>query len=228
MTKSILGAYSVLYAEDHVDTQEIVLGYLQRYFKEVHVASDGKEALELYHKHRPHVMMLDIDLPHMSGLAVAEEVREMDTQIPIVMLTAYSDTPKMLRAVKLNLTEYLIKPIEPKAFRETLDALSHRLQASATEVVTIGDDYKYEVETMQLYKHQERIVLTHKESLLLALLVEHHRATVSYEDIMARLWQDDFDAEVSIDSVRQQVKQLRKKLPSGVIDTVYGEGFKLI
>ena len=227
MTKKILGEHSVLYAEDHVGTQEIVAGYLGRHFKDVHVALDGREALALYHKHVPDVLILDIDLPHMNGLTVAEEVRKINEDILIVMLTAFSDTPKMLRAVKLNLCEYLIKPIEPKAFRETLDTLAEKLQQSSENMFKLSDTHKWDIDKEQLWNNEERIALTHKESMLLAMLVKNHKSVVEHTSIMAKLWEDDFDAEVSIDSVRQQMKLLRKKLPEGVVSSVRGSGFKL-
>jgi len=227
MTRRILGEHSVLYAEDHAETQEVVAGYLSRQFKEVYVALDGREALELYHKHVPDVLILDIDLPHMNGLAVAEEIRKINEDILIVMLTAFSDTPKMLRAVKLNLCEYLIKPIEPKAFRETLDTLAQKLKHSSINMFNIGDTHKWDCDREQLWCANERVALTHKESMLLAMLVKNHKNVVEHTSIMAKLWEDDFDAEVSIDSVRQQVKLLRKKLPDGVVASVRGSGFKL-
>jgi DNA-binding response OmpR family regulator len=227
MTRRILGEHSVLYAEDHAGTQEIVAGYLARQFKEVYVALDGREALELYHKHVPDVLILDIDLPHMNGLAVAEEIRKINENILIVMLSAFSDTPKMLRAVKLNLCEYLIKPIKPKIFRETLEMLAQKLQHSASNMLNIGDTHRWDIDREQLWCGTERIALTHKESMLLALLVKEHKNVLEHTSIMAKLWEDNFDVEVSIDSVRQQVKLLRKKLPDGVISSVRGVGFKL-
>lgn len=227
MTRGILGNHSVLYAEDHEDTQEVVAGYLGRYFKEVHVASDGREALELYHKHTPDVVILDIDIPHINGLTIAEEIRKTNDAVSIVMLTAYSDTPKLLRAVKLNLCEYLIKPIEPRAFRETLELLSKRLQSNSEVVHKLSETCIWNVDKEQLYCNGERVVLTHKESILLGMLVKEHRHVVEHTSIMAKLWEDDFDMEVSIDSVRQQVKLLRKKLPDGVISSVRGVGFRL-
>jgi len=227
MTKSILSRHSVLYAEDHGETQEIVTGYLERYFQEVYVASDGKEALDLYHRHTPDVLILDIDIPHVNGLAVAEEVRSKDEDVSIVMLTAFSDTPKMLRAVKLNLCEYLIKPIEPKAFRQTLELLAKKLQTTSVNVFRLSDSCKWDVDKEQLWCDGERVVLTYKESMLLAMLTKEHKNVVEHTSIMAKLWEDDFEMEVSIDSVRQQVKLLRKKLPDGVISSVRGVGFRL-
>jgi len=227
MTKRILAEHSVLYAEDHAQTQEVVAGYLARQFKEVYVALDGREALELYYKYMPDVLILDIDLLHINGLVVAEEVRKINEDILIVMLTAFSDTPKMLRAVKLNLCEYLIKPIEPKVFRETLDILAQKLQFSTTHMHKIGDTHKWDIDKEQLWCGNERIALTHKETMLLSLLVKEHHNVLEHTTIMAKLWEDDFDAEVSIDSVRQQVKLLRKKLPDGAVVSVRGVGFRL-
>jgi len=124
---SILKERTILYVEDEPQIRTNIIEYLESYFGTVYAASDGAEALEMYHAHTPDVALLDINLPHIDGLSVAKEIRSLNSKIKIVMLTAHTEKEKLLKATELKLTKYLIKPISPKAFRETMQQLAQEL-----------------------------------------------------------------------------------------------------
>ena len=111
--KDILKNYSILYAEDEKGVQKATADYIQRYFKEVYVASDGKEAWELYLKYKPDVLLSDVDMPQMDGLALAHKIREVNASIPIVMITAFTDTDKLLPH---QLNTQIFKPLHKQSF----------------------------------------------------------------------------------------------------------------
>ena len=225
--KDILKNYSILYAEDDKGVQKATADYIQRYFKEVYVASDGKEAWALYLKHKPDVLLSDIDMPHMDGLALAHKIREINANIPIVMITAFTDTGKLLKATELNLTKYLVKPVDPMAFKEALQKLSKTLALRDEKFFHLKEGYVWDNELQELSLDDRVIPLLQKEKVLLQLLVKKHRECVNFTDIMALVWEDDFDAEISVESVKFQVTQLRKKLPKESIKNVYGKGYIL-
>ena len=79
---------SVLYVEDDEIVRDNFAQILQRYFSTVYVADNGRTALELYEQYKPDVAVLDISIPHLSGLQVASKIREVDNDIQIIMLTA--------------------------------------------------------------------------------------------------------------------------------------------
>ena len=226
--KEILKNHSILYAEDDKALQLATVEYLQRYFKEVHVASDGKEALLLYKKCQADVLLLDIDMPFVDGLSVAKQVRQSDDLVPIVMMTAFTDTDMLLEATELNLCTYLVKPVEANKFKEALQKVSQKLQSSTKSSIALSDDYVWDAVTKVLYVQGEVVNLSVKEQALLSLLVKHTTRCVSFEEIMAVVWEDDFEMEVSIDAVKYHVSQLRKKLPSGYIKSVYGRGYMFL
>lgn len=225
--KDILKNYSILYAEDEEGVQKATVDYLGRYFKEVYVVNDGKEAWELYLKHKPDVLLSDVDMPHMDGLELAHKIREANTTIPIVMITAFTDTDKLLKATELNLTKYLVKPVEPIAFKEALKKLSKTLALSDKKFFHFKEGYVWDKELQELSLDNKAIALLQKEKILLQLLIDKHRECVNFTDIMALVWEDDFDAEISVESVKFQVTQLRKKLPKESIKNVYGKGYIL-
>ncbi|MCH9813497.1 MAG: response regulator transcription factor [Epsilonproteobacteria bacterium] len=225
--KTVLANHSILYVEDDLSVQANMREYLESFFKLVYVACDGKEALTLYEKYKPDALILDINLPYEDGLSVAKKIRKKDKYVSIIMLTAHTDEEKLLRAVELKLTKYLVKPVSPKAFKEALDLLAKEFVALSDKFISLCESFIWKRDTKQLLRIEEEIVLTQKERKLLALLVDHRGECVSFEEIMAVVWDESYDQEISIDSVKSQVSYLRKKLPKNLIESVYGKGYLL-
>jgi len=226
--KDTLQQYTILYAEDETFVQKPTVEYLQRYFKEVYVADNGREALELYKQYDIDVVMLDIDMPYVNGLEVAKKIREENKEIPILMFTAFTEVDKLLKATELNLCKYLVKPVKPIEFKDALLKLSQTLKELNTSYYPLNDGYIWDSTKKLLSVNHKIIELNHKETLLVDLLVTNKHAYVSFESIMAVVWEDDFDMEISIDAVKFHVSQLRKKLPENSIKSVYGKGYILL
>ena len=91
--------FTLLYAEDDKAIQKEMLEYFSSYFKEVFTANDGKEALEIYKQNRPDVMILDIYMPHLTGIELTKILRENDYKTKIVLITAHSNDTLLLEAI---------------------------------------------------------------------------------------------------------------------------------
>ena len=224
---SILKRHSILYVEDEPEIQANIAEYLGNYFGSIHLASDGKVALDQYYKHHPDVLLLDINLPYIDGLSVAQEVRKNDPTIKIVMLTAFTEKEKLLKATELKLTRYLIKPVAPKNFKETLQILASELMNNPSRFLKLSDDFTWDIEQEQLSLDGNQVILAEKEHRLLKLFISLKGKSIRYEKIMSEVWDDAFDREISIDSVKNQVSLLRKKIPNVSITSIYGEGYIL-
>ena len=222
---SILKNYSILYVEDEPAIQADMNEYLQSYFKEVFLASNGEEALTLYEQYQPDVLLLDIGIPKISGLSVAKSIRQENSKVKILMLTAHSEVEVLLEATELKLTKYLLKPISPKAFKESMKILAHEFHRQSKHCISLDEHTCWDTQAKTLRTHNRLISLREKELRLLELFLNHRCQTVSYEDIMVAIWEDSFEREISIDSVKNQVSQLRKKLPKDMISSVYGQGY---
>lgn len=223
----MLKNYSILYVEDELNIQKQMTEYLEGYFRDVYVSSDGKQGLEKYEEYHPDVLLLDIDLPHMDGLSLAKSIRKKDKSVSIIMLTAFTDQEKLLKATELKLLKYLVKPIDLLEFQETLDLLAVELTESTKEILVLGEGYTWNKSEGKLCHKGKSIVLTSKEQQLLVLLAKHQHKSISFEDIMAHVWADEFEREVSVNSVKNVVSDLRKKLPNDAIQSVYGKGYML-
>ncbi|WP_148512142.1 response regulator transcription factor [Sulfurospirillum multivorans] len=119
--------YKVLYAEDDAGIRKNIGEILSLLFDDVLLAQDGEKAYELYQNESPDIMVLDIEMPYLNGLEVAEKIRKSNKNIPIVMATAYTDTAYFLKAVELNLTSYILKPIETSDLKKALKKCEEQL-----------------------------------------------------------------------------------------------------
>ena len=223
----VLKRYSILYVEDEPHIRDNIIEYLESYFGTVYAAADGAKALESYEKHHPDVMLLDINIPHIDGLSVAQEIRKTDKTVKLVMLTAHTEQEKLLKATELKLTKYIIKPASPKEFKDTMKMLANELSQESDDFIYISDTCRWNTELGILEINKQPIVLSEKSHKLMRLFISKRAELVSYEDIMVTLWEDAFDREISLGSVKNRVSQLRKALPSDCIKSVYAKGYIL-
>ena len=230
---SVLKKHSILYVEDEPEIQANIAEYLGNFFGYVHLASDGKSALEQYNKHHPDVMLLDINLPSLDGLSVAQQIREHDQTVKIIMLTAFTEKEKLLKATELKLTKYLIKPVSPKNFKEALRLLATELMNNPsrflklTRFLKLSEVLTWDIEKKRLSCEGVYVELAEKEHRLLELFISKRGESVRYEKIESTVWDDALEREISIDSIKNQVSQLRKKIPSVSLKSIYGEGYIL-
>jgi DNA-binding response OmpR family regulator len=219
--------YTILYAEDESIIRMNISQQLEDYFKCVYVAKDGEEALVLYHKHQPDVIILDIEMPKYSGLEVAKKIRQKDKKVPVSILTAYTKSSLLLDAVELNLSKYLVKPLSKIKLQEALIKIAIQLKEQGTQKFSLGENYYWDKKEQNLYDNNQIITLNVREEKLLTLLVDKYQKNVSFADIMVEIWEDKYMDDISIDSVKKLVSTLRQKLPKERLKSVYGIGYIL-
>ena len=101
--------YDILFIEDEEAIRANYVKYLQRHFRNVYEAQDGEEAYEIYKKKKPHILVVDINIPKLNGIELLKKIREDDHTTKALMLTSHTDTNYLLDAASLQLTKYLIK-----------------------------------------------------------------------------------------------------------------------
>ena len=218
--------FTLLYAEDETIIRMNIARQLGDYFQTIYTATNGKEALEKFFDYKPDVVILDINMPHLSGLEVAKKIRERDNEVPIVILTAYSDLPLLLNAVELNLTKYIIKPITKDKLKEMVDAIEDRIKQPNYIYLKYG--YHFDINQQILYTPKNReIHLTKNEMKFINSLAKSKYQFVSTETIEYDIW-----GELSLETdCTQRLKSLlaglRKKIPKDIIKNHYSLGYKL-
>ena len=228
MNRDIMNQYSLLFVEDEKAIRENYIHYLTRYFQNIYEAADGASAYKIYLEKKPEVMIVDINIPNMTGLELAKKIRENDHATKIVMLTAHSDRETLLQATELKLTKYLIKPVSRSDFQDTLEMVFNELSKfhiSSKKVLKFDDFYGWNYETDELFFKNELIILTYKETQLLKLLCSKAERTFSYDEIIGFLWEDTYEDRG--DALKTIIKNLRRKLPKKRIKNIFGIGYKI-
>lgn len=125
---NILSTLRVLYAEDDTETREELQSILELYVAELYIAKNGREGLDLYKKYFPDIVITDIQMPEMNGLSMAADIRVLNSQQPIIILSAYNDVEYLFRALELGIQHYITKPISIERLLNKLAELTERMQ----------------------------------------------------------------------------------------------------
>lgn len=117
----------LLYVENSEQTRKETIPILNKFFNKVIVAGDGEEALLLYKKENPDLIITDISIPLLSGIDFTKEIRKKDKDIPIIILSAHTDTEYLIESIKIGIDGYIFKPINLNQLEETLKKITERL-----------------------------------------------------------------------------------------------------
>lgn len=219
----------VLLAEDEPNLGEIVKESLETRDFEVYLAKDGKEASEVFEKQQPDILVLDVMMPKKDGFTLAKEIRKVNSQIPIIFLTAKSQTKDVIDGFEHGGNDYLKKPFSMEELIVRIKSLLKRIEVKHDiENLIIGDYIFNYTKQILIYNNQSEL-LTHKESELLYHLFLKKNELLDRTLILKKLWgNDDFFSTRSMDVF---ISKLRKKLQkdnSIQIINVRGFGYKLI
>lgn len=220
---------TILYAEDENETRENYAKFLNKYFKEVYCASNGKEALEIYKNKKPNILLLDINMPYINGLEVAKQIRIKDKNTRIIILTAHLEQDKLLFAAELNLSKYLPKPISRVELKAALLEASNQYKElnKVSNIINVDENYYWNKDTLKLFNKTLEIKLTKHEILLFEILSSKENRIFTIDEISLYLWNDIDDYEISSNKLKDIIKRIRKKIPKNSIKNIYGAGYKL-
>jgi len=130
--------FSILYVEDEETTQELITEILEASFKEVFVASDGKEGFALYKDKNPDIVLSDIAMPNMDGLEMSELIKKLHPEQPIALFTAFSQSAYLKKAAEIGIATYILKPLEEEQFFNSLNYMAMELEMSRAELQSKG------------------------------------------------------------------------------------------
>ncbi len=212
----------ILYAEDNEKIRDSYILVLKRYFKVVIEASDGEEALKFYQQYQPDIVLTDINMPLLDGLELVRIIRETDKSTEIIILSAYSDQEKLMKAIPLGLFAYLVKPIKGDALKKVLTDVASHTKISGH--LKLSNGYIFDIKGRKIYDGSKEVDLTTQEFTILDMLAGNIHNPVSSEIISFTLWDAYHDENKH--KIQNIIKRLRKKVP-GLIDSVYGFGYKI-
>ena len=211
----------ILCVEDEDGIRQVIVETLKYYFNDVYEAKDGNEGYELYLDCKPKIILSDIQMKNCDGIEFVKKIRENDSKTTIIMLTAYSNEEYLLDLINLNISHFILKPLNLKKLNEALlKYLYKKLQPIPLSKDLILDLQK----RMLVYKNEETINLRKREKEFLQLLYDRKGGILSYNDIEEELWSDK---DMTTHALKSFIKELRAKLPINVIKNVPQEGYTL-
>ena len=213
--------YTVLYIEDDKDLREHIDEFLKRYCKKTYACENTNDGLTIYNEHKPDILLLDINLPGMNGIDFAELIRKKDKRTRIVMFTAYTDRKFMLKAIELELSRYLVKPVTNEELFSAMGKCVDELEK--TNIFNLGNGYTYSKRLTSVISNNEKVTLRKKEMEILEYFIAHEGEVIRYDMLEDEIWDEN---SVSLDAIRSQMRNLRKKLGNSCFETIVGVGYK--
>lgn len=221
----------ILLAEDDANLGMLLREYLIAKGFDTTLCEDGKIAYDTFFKHPFDICIFDVMMPHKDGFTLAKDIRKVNSDIPIIFLTAKSLKEDILEGLKLGADDYITKPFSMEELLLRIEAILRRIKPTEdvpTEF-TIGDLH-FEPEKQMLTKADGEIVkLTTKESELLRMLCAKSNKVMERNIALKAIWNDDnyFNAR-SMDVYITKLRKLLKDQEGVEIINVHGKGYKLI
>lgn len=221
----------ILIVDDNEDIREVLATYVAKEGFEPVIASDGLEALDMFEKTDPAVVLLDVMMPGMDGYTVCEKIRET-SQVPIILITAKGEDYDKVMGLDTGADDYVVKPFSATEVMARVRAVLRRMgRADVTEDTKILNvaDLTINIDSYSVYIGSEKITMTKKEVETMWILAGNPSKVFTRDNLLDSLWgQDYFGDSRTVDS---HIKRLRSKLdkvehPGWEIKTIWGLGYK--
>jgi DNA-binding response OmpR family regulator len=223
-------AVSVLIVEDDRNIAQLLQMYLEKEGYAVTIAEDGNQGLAKYQAIKPDLVLLDVMMPGLDGWAVCKAIRA-ESQVPIIMLTAKSQTDDKVQGLRSGADDYVTKPFEMKEVLARIEAVLRRCGGISTEKTTrrlVFDKLIIDMDAFELTVDGKKVDTPPKEMELLFYLASSPNRVYTRNQLLDEVWGFDYFGDSR--TVDVHVKRLREKLEgiseSWTLKTVWGVGYK--
>ena len=226
------GNFKILVVEDEKKILDVISAYLEREGYKVLKATDGINGLEIFKKYSPHLVILDLMLPGLSGEEICKAMRGA-SDVPIIMLTAKINEKSKLEGFSLGADDYVTKPFSPKELIQRVRAIirrSYRGKSPLSDILSFnGNGLRIDVRKHEVTKDERLVSLTPKEYKILLILASNQGQIFSRERLVEAAFGIDYDGyDRTVDT---HIKNIRHKIEDNPRDpkyvlTVYGVGYK--
>ncbi len=228
----------MLIADDNKQITSILEEYAKREGFSTAVAYDGEEALDIFERFNPDIVLLDVMMPAIDGFSVCKILRKHST-VPIIMVTARGEDFERIMGLEIGADDYVVKPFSPAEVMARVKAVLRRLQpeigsvadasGSAGFATLVIDNLEIRLSDYAVRLNNNNISLTKKETEILYTLAKAKNRVFSREQLLDSLWGYEYYGDTR--TVDSHIKRLRAKLdeyphPSWEIKTIWGVGYK--
>ena len=223
----ILKNLNILYIEDEENIRINIKKVLLLLCENVFDVSNINEAKLIFNKQRIDIIISDINLPDTDGIDFIKELRKTDKTIPVILLSAFTDTKYLLEATKLKLVDYLTKPVDFKTLNNSLQSCVEEILDNSRYLINFQNNIQYNVLHKKLVdlNTKEEVALTLKELDLISFLIKNSNRIVSSEELKSNIWEDCFEATDS--ALKNLLNKVRKKIGKESITNISGVGYRL-
>lgn len=227
-------AKNILLVEDDPNFGIVLRDYLNLNGFQVTLAKNGMEGFDKYKKGDYDLCILDVMMPYKDGYTLAKEIREDNTSVPIIFLTAKSMKEDVLQGYKVGADDFLNKPFDSEVLLAKIKTLLKRKSSQTTVSqkqtdFQIGDFHLNAKLRFLTYKKEDPIKLSPKENNLLKLLALHLNDLMPRELALTQIWRDDnYFTSRSMDVYIAKLRKYLKQDPKVEILNIHGEGFRLV
>ena len=213
--------------DEHLIANALKKGLEQEHYT-VDLAFDGLEGFDLASSGEYDLILLDLMLPKMNGLEICRQLRQQQNHVPILILTAKSQTEDKIKGLNYGADDYLTKPFAFEELLARIRALTRRPQTAATEILTIGD-LSFNLSTYEVTRQKELISLSSKEYSLLECLMRHANKILTKDQLIQHVW--SYESDILPNTVEVYIRNLRQKIDKNykvkLIKTIRGFGYKI-
>ena len=202
--------------------------YFQNYFREVYLAKDNSDVLDIYYHKYPSVIFFDCHEEKMRGLDAVKVIRQFDKETIIALLTEKIDKEELLETLGLHIMGCLIEPFDISNIKELLTNIDNELVIKFKGTILLSNRCYFDIHTQSFYDElRQKVILTKHEVMLIEILLKYKGQWVDNETIGYHIWEDDFFEKNCTGRLKTLINTLRKKVPSKTIVNSYGMGYKI-
>lgn len=220
----------IFYVEDDATLAFLTIDYLEQFYDITHF-SDGAEAIKNFHKADFDLCILDVMLPKKDGFEIAQEIRNVNAEIPILFLSAKSLKEDRIKGLKLGADDFLVKPFSLEELSLKIEVFlkrSQKIPLIPNKTYQIGR-FEFFPNDYCLLRNKEKISLTERESALLKLFLDNKNEVLKREKILTSLWgDDDYFMGRSLDVFISRLRKIFKEEDNIRIENIPRIGFKLV
>ncbi|MBS7254427.1 response regulator transcription factor [Flavobacterium branchiicola] len=221
--------FKILYTEDDETLAFLTKDNLEQNNYEVVHCCDGQMGLETFKKESFDICIFDIMMPKMDGFDLASEIRKLDTDIPIIFLSAKTLKEDRIKGLRLGADDYLVKPFSIEELMLKIEVFLKRSQKNNKVEKSVYEIGKYQFDTKNfiLFNTDEKIGLTQREAELLKLFLDNKNLVLKREQILTALWgTDDYFMGRSLDVFISRLRKILTNEKGISIENLHGIGFR--
>ena len=225
MIKSLYNAsMKILLLEDDPILSEIIEEFLVEHGLHVKLFYDGKEALNAIFEDKFDILVLDINVPNLSGFELLKTLKEANIATPVIFITSLDQISDVKKGFALGAEDYLKKPFELEELLVRIERTKKLHHIEENSLVKLAPKISYDPQNYQIFTPETLYKLRKKEAQLLEYFLSHQNRMLSFEEIIEEVWR--FDEVPTHATVRTYIKNLRSYGLEGLIENIKGVGYR--